>query len=102
MRRTLPFVVLLVIAGFLAGLVVTGRMRSGAESSALQRTETPRAAAPETARASTPLAAAGGLPDFSEIAARTIPAVANIASLQVVKTPASPFGNDPLFNYFFR
>jgi Do/DeqQ family serine protease len=51
----------------------------------------------------TPVGAAGAdLPDFSEIAARTVPAVTNISSLQVVRAPASPFADDPFFNFLFR
>ena len=48
-----------------------------------------------------PVAVAGGLPDLSSVASRAIPSVMNISSLQVVRTPNSPFANDPLFQYFF-
>ena len=42
-----------------------------------------------------------GLPDFTGVAARTVPAVANISSTQVIARQNSPFSNDPFFRYFF-
>ena len=42
-----------------------------------------------------------GRSDFSEIAGEAVKGVANISSLQVVRTPNSPFGSDPFFRYFF-
>src|SRR6185295_9223994 len=56
--------------------------------------EPQRAAAPAV-----PLAAAG--PDFTRIAGQAVRGVANISSLQVVRTRNSPFANDPFFRYFF-
>src|SRR5258706_13029684 len=41
------------------------------------------------------------LPDLSAVAAKAIPSVMNIASLQVVRTQNSPFASDPMFRYFF-
>jgi S1-C subfamily serine protease len=41
------------------------------------------------------------LPDFSRIAERTVPAVVNVSSQQVVRRQNSPYANDPLFQYFF-
>src|SRR5437588_3946038 len=87
----------LVVAGFVAGLVVTGRMRSASESHA-EPTTVP-AAAPEPQRGA-PMAVAAG-PDFTRIAGQAVKGVANISSLQVVRTPTSPFSNDPFFRYFF-
>jgi Do/DeqQ family serine protease len=103
-RLTLPLV--FVVAGFVAGLVVTGRMRTAADS---------RAAEPPLARtdpaagqraASIPGSAAGvgfsgGGPDFTRVAGQAVKGVANISSLQVVRTRNSPFTNDPFFRYFF-
>jgi S1-C subfamily serine protease len=43
----------------------------------------------------------GALPDFTGVAERAVPAVANISSTQVVRRPNSPFANDPFFRYFF-
>src|SRR5205814_3963743 len=74
-------------------MVLTGRLRSAEEA----RAEPHQAPA---AQLSAP-AGAGTLPDLSAVAARTIPSVMNIASLQVVRSPNSPFASDPLFRYFF-
>ena len=40
-------------------------------------------------------------PDFTRVAAQTVRAVTNISSVQVVRRSASPFANDPFFQYFF-
>jgi len=42
-----------------------------------------------------------GLPDLSSVAAKAIPSVMNITSLNVVRQQNSPFASDPLFRYFF-
>ena len=103
-RRALSL--MLIVAGFVAGLVVTGRMRTAADSNAAER---PRAAAePAQRAASAPAIAApvqpagfGGGPDFTRIAGLAVKGVANISSLQVVRTRNSPYPNDPFFRYFF-
>jgi serine protease Do len=97
MLRRLFVPLVLVVAGFVAGLVVTGRMRSASESRA-EPMAAP-AAAPEPQRGA-PMAVAAG-PDFTRIAGQAVKGVANISSLQVVRTPTSPFSNDPFFRYFF-
>ena len=90
-RLLVPF--LFVTCGFVGGMVLTGRLRTAEEARA-----EPRPADP-------PLAGAGRhrrrLPDLSGIAAKTIPSVMNITSLQVVRTQNSPFASDPMFRYFF-
>jgi len=88
----------LVVAGFVAGFVVTGRMRTVSDS----RAETPPAAgaATQNAAAPAPPVVTGG-PDFTPIASQAVKGVANISSLQVVRAPNSPFANDPFFRYFF-
>lgn len=98
-RLTLAAVFLLV--GFVAGLVLTGRLRSAEEASA--HVEAPaqnRPPAPQSvpARAGS---AIPGLPDLTEAAQVAIPSVPNISSQQVVRTPNSPFFNDPFFRDFF-
>ena len=92
--RRLLFMLLLLACGFAAGLVLTGRMREAADATA-------QVAAPPPATA--PAAAGGGasLPDFTRVAERTVPAVVNISSQQVVRRPNSPYYNDPFFRYFF-
>jgi Do/DeqQ family serine protease len=98
-RRT-AFALVLVVAGFVAGLVLTGRMRSAE----------PVAADPVPARAvPTPVAAteapqrllAPAAPDFTAIAERTINTVTNISSMQPPRRRASPFAGDPFFEQFF-
>ena len=95
------FAVLLVICGFAAGLVVLGRMRTAGEADAqVQSTPRPPASAPAApAPAAAPVVNAS-LPDFSRIAERTVPAVVNVSSRQVVRRSNSPFANDPLFGLF--
>jgi serine protease Do len=105
--------VTLIVAGFIAGLVVTGRTRSAADPEAylaprtahpapLQPAGAPHLApfdsstAPRTADVPT-----GGGPDFTRVAGVAVKGVANISSLQVVRTRNAPFPNDPFFNYFF-
>ena len=101
---------LLLVAGFSAGLVLTSRLSGAgetygrpAESPATQTTGQPRAAAPP-APAPQPAASAPpafGAPDFTRVAGSAVKAVVNISSTQVVRAPNSPFANDPFFRYFF-
>jgi serine protease Do len=86
--------VLLLACGFAAGLVLTARMRQADEVVAQTAVRSPQAA---VAPATNPNAG----PDFSTVAQRTVPAVANISSQQVVRRPNSPYSNDPFFRYFF-
>jgi Do/DeqQ family serine protease len=98
--RRLVFLVFVVSTSFVAGLVLTGRLRSAEQASALpvESAASPRAAAPGPVP---PPAAASPGPDFTTIAAQTVKAVTNISSLQYVERPNSPFANDPFFQYFF-
>ncbi|MFN8058276.1 MAG: trypsin-like peptidase domain-containing protein [Vicinamibacterales bacterium] len=41
------------------------------------------------------------LPDFADVASRTVGSVTNISVLQVSRAPANPFMNDPFFRQFF-
>jgi serine protease Do len=96
--RRVVLATLLLLCGFAAGLVLTGRMRSADETGA----QAPAGAAP--AASASPAVQIGGvasLPDFSRIAGQTVPAVTNISSMQVVRRSNSPFANDPFFQYFF-
>jgi Do/DeqQ family serine protease len=99
MLRRFAISSLLLVTGFSAGLVLTGRMRSASESHA--QTPLPGAPGAPTRPAAAPSLAPVGAPDFTRIAASGVKAVANISALQVVRTPNSPFGNDPVFRYFF-
>ena len=94
------------MAGFAAGLVLTGRMRSAsdsrAEPAALPSAATPAEPTPAVqSRAAGAGPAAMGGPDFTRIAAQAVKGVANISSVQIARAPNSPFANDPFFSYFF-
>jgi serine protease Do len=94
----------LVAAGFVAGLVLTGGMHSASTSIAAP-TPSPvaePAAAPDQAPRAPASAAAPSLggPDFTRIAGLAVKGVANISSLQVVQRRGAP-DDDPFFNYFF-
>jgi len=94
--RRFAFISLLVFAGFAAGLVLTGRMRS-----ADQATAAPAAGSTQPASAIPPSRPLPTGPDFTEVAARTVDAVTNISSLQPLRRQNSPFSNDPFYQYFF-
>jgi Do/DeqQ family serine protease len=94
--RRLIIALILLTCGFAAGLVITGRMRQTTDAGA----QNPTAQEPQVV-APAPTAASGALPDFSSVAERTVPAVANISSLQVVRRQNSPFTNDPFLQFFF-
>jgi serine protease Do len=74
-------------------------MRSAGESGAAPVARD--ADTPTPNRAAVPTLAPAGAPDFTRIAGQSVKGVANISSLQVVRTPTSPFGNDPFLRYFF-
>jgi serine protease Do len=93
--RRIVFPLILVAAGFVGGLVMTGRMRMETESRAA-----PANSAPPAGQRAAPLPAVTTGPDFTRIAGQAVKGVANISSLHVVRT-ASPFANDPFFQYFF-
>ena len=94
--RRLILAVILLACGFAAGLVITGRMRQTSEAGAQnQAGQAPQVAAPASP------APGATLPDFSRVAERTVPSVANISSLQVVRRQNSPYANDPFFQFFF-
>src|SRR5688572_18238771 len=104
MIRRLLLSLVLVVAGFVAGLVVTGRMRTAADSRAAtapQAEVAPPAAqrpGPQTAAPMGPVVMGG--PDFTRVAALAVRGVANISSVQVVRRQSSPL-DDPFFRYFF-
>ena len=91
---------LLLGVGLFAGLVLSGRAVNRDDMIGVP----PRAAAvvDDQASAVAPAAAPiGGGPDFTRVAAQTVKAVTNISSVQVVRRNASPYANDPFFQYFF-
>jgi len=108
MRRSIVALALL-LCGFAAGLVLTGRLRSAGESTATPAQPAPAPVAvaaavppPQIAGlAQTAVPAAAGLPDLTGVAAQAVRGVVNISSVQLVRTATSPFANDPFFQYFF-
>jgi serine protease Do len=96
--KRLLFASVLLVCGFAAGLVLTGRMRSAADTTAQPQAAPPAA---QSSAASSSAAVAGGLPDFSRVAGQTVPAVTNISALTAVRRSNSPFATDPFFRYFF-
>ncbi len=93
MFRRLSLSTLLLVAGFSAGLVLSGRMRIATES----RANTPPPSLPSLnlqprgRRGRPPLAWHQSAPsDFTRIAATAVKGVANISSLQVVRAPNGP------------
>jgi Do/DeqQ family serine protease len=93
--RRLVVALILLTCGFAAGLVITARLRQVNEV----RAQNPvRSASPTV---SIPSPVSGVLPDFTHVAELTVPAVANISSVQVIRRPNSPFANDPFFQFFY-
>ena len=79
---------------------LTGRMRTAG------RVRAPPSRQPGAARASAPSRprrppSPAACPTSPRVAAARVGSVTNISSLQVVRTPNSPFANDPFFRYFF-
>jgi serine protease Do len=99
MLKRLLLSCVLVAAGFVAGLVVTGRMPIASDSRAETRRAAPAGPAAQAARPAAAVTIGG--PDFTRIAGQAVKGVANISSLQVVRTSNAPFANDPFFRYFF-
>jgi len=107
MIRKFLLSIALVVAGFAGGLVLTGRMRTATDSRAAEAPASSSVAAtpstvgqPQTAHQAVATSPIGG-PDFTHIASQAVKGVANISSLQVVRSANSPMARDPLFRYFF-
>jgi serine protease Do len=98
MFRRVAVLSFFVSLGLTAGLVLTGRVRTAEEMPAAPVQAAPPAA-PAHAQAAPPIV--GGMPDLTVVAQRAIGSVTNISSTQVVRTPNSPFANDPFFRFFF-
>jgi Do/DeqQ family serine protease len=94
-RRVSAFFAVLV-AGCVAGMILTARMEVPAESAA-------QPAPADQAPAATTRAAASvaGLPDLTSVAERAVNGVTNISSTTIVRGQRSPFASDPFFRYFF-
>ncbi len=98
MIRRLSVVALLLAAGLVAGIVLSGITDDRDEVLALPSTAT--VAEQPAAAPAIPATGVGG-PDFTRVAAQTVKAVTNISSIQVGRRQTSPFANDPFFQYFF-
>jgi Do/DeqQ family serine protease len=94
--KQLVFALVLLTCGLLAGIVITGKMRAADEAEA----QVPATPAP-TVTAPAAVAGTTALTDFSRIAERTVPAVANISSTQIIRRQNSPFFSDPFLQQFF-
>ncbi|HQZ40863.1 MAG TPA: trypsin-like peptidase domain-containing protein [Vicinamibacterales bacterium] len=106
MFRRLSVSALLIATGVAAGLLLSGRVISGRATdadtvAAMPATPDEPAQTPASVARQAELPAVVGGPDFTGVAARTVQAVTNISSVQVVRRPTSPFANDPFFQYFF-
>ena len=101
------FMIGLLLAGVLMGFILSGRATELTGRGTEQRDMVTRAPAAEPAPTPAPapvdqtVAAGTAGPDFTRVAAQTVRAVTNISSVQVVRRSASPFANDPFFQYFF-
>jgi serine protease Do len=84
--------------GILAGSLLTDRLQSVGDDPARTVASPGPAPAPTVEQAS--VATTTTLPDFTQIAARTAPAVVNISAVQVVRQ-RSPFSRDPFFGRLF-
>ncbi len=105
MIKRVSLMALLLATGLVAGLVLSGTAENRDEVLARPTAEP---AAPADQAPAAPLAAPApaattmGGPDFTRVAAQTVKAVTNISSVQVGRRrQASPFANDPFFQYFF-
>ena len=100
--RRLILSIILIVAGFTAGLVVTGRLRSVSDSGAAAvASEAPEQRVQGRAAQGAAASVVGSGPDFTRVAGQAVKGVANISSVQVQRRQNSPFDNDPFFRYFF-
>jgi Do/DeqQ family serine protease len=97
MARRLALITLVALVTFVTTLVLTGRMRIADESQAVQAPY----GGPDLGEVLPQGRGAAGLPDLTAVAERAVSAVTNISSTQIVRTPASPLANDPVFRRFF-
>ncbi len=89
----------LLMAGVVVGVVLSGRATEQPDVIARTAPTAAPAGAASEEQAQPQVAATG--PDFTRVAAQTTRAVTNISSVQVSRRSATPFSNDPFFQYFF-
>jgi S1-C subfamily serine protease len=104
--RQFVFALLLLSCGFAMGLVLTGGMRTTGERALAEPVPVeqgvvaaPSPAAPTQPAPAPAALAPAALPDFSRVAERSIPAVVNVSSRQIVRRQNSPFATDPFFSH---
>ena len=99
MIKRFSLMALLLATGLIAGIVLSGR--AGNRDEVLARPSAQPVLEQVPARQAAPPTAIAG-PDFTRVAEQTVKAVTNISSIQVGRRrQASPFSNDPFFQYFF-
>ena len=98
MLTRLSLAIVFIAVGLVAGIVLTGRMQT--DTVVVAQPSGPAAEPDAGQRPAAPPAVVAG-PDFTRVAEQTVRAVANISSIQVVRTRTSPFFNDPFFQQFF-
>ncbi|HJR60946.1 MAG TPA: trypsin-like peptidase domain-containing protein [Vicinamibacterales bacterium] len=89
MMRRLIVLLLFLTAGLVAGLVITGRMRTAEDATASQA---------ESAPQGRPSLGAQALPDLTGIAERAVNAVTSITSTSTIRTRLS---DDPFYRFFY-
>ena len=104
--RQFVFALLLLTCGFATGLVLVGGMRTAGENALAEPAAPEQRGSTAAAQGRSPAPAVtvdapATLPDFSRVAERTIPAVVNVSSRQVVRRQNSPFATDPFFPFRF-
>lgn len=99
MIKRFSLLALVLSAGVVAGIVLSGTPDDRDAVLALPGATT---VAEQQAPALPAASGLGGAPDFTRVAAQTVKAVTNISSIQIGRRrQASPFSNDPFFQYFF-
>jgi serine protease Do len=89
----------LLMAGVVAGIVLSGRVTDQPDIIARGPTAANVGEPPAAEQPAAPATTTG--PDFTRVAAQSVRAVTNISAVQVVRRSASPFANDPFYQYFF-
>jgi Do/DeqQ family serine protease len=96
-KSKLSFGLLFLALGLIAGIMLTGRLRSDTVVIA----QPGGTGADDAKQRGTAVAIPATGPDFTRVAEQTVRAVANISSIQVVRRRTSPFFTDPFFQQFF-
>jgi serine protease Do len=95
MMRRLAVLLLFVSLGFVAGMVLTGAMRSADTAVAAPQADGDQVA---PGRATQPAAGLQNLPDLTGIAERAVQAVTSITSTSTIR---SRFADDPFYRFFY-